>query len=360
MLHAHCCQLLVSINIMIRIGIICPSEIAFRRFLPALHQAGQNFMFAAIGIASPEEWFGDLTNVSQEQIDAQQARERSKAQTFVDQYGGEIIIGYGNLVSSQLIDATYIPLPPALHHRWAKKALEAGKHVFVEKPSTTSLLDTEDLIAIALQKGLALHENYMFIYHSQLEEINSVVKCGEIGDIRLYRILFGFPRRAANDFRYNKALGGGALLDAGGYCMKYANWLLGGEAHVVTAHANYLDDFEVDMYGSATMTNAKGQIAQLAFGMDNDYRCDVEIWGSKGTITSGRILTAPAGFSSSYTIKKNQEIETRPLAADDAFLKSILRFGDCVNDESIRNEEYELLRKQEQLVEEFEKYAFNK
>lgn len=338
---------------MIKIGIICPSEIAFRRFMPALQQAKEKIQFAAIGIASPEEWFGDLTNISQEQIEEQQVRERAKAQTFIDQCGGEIVIGYGNLVSSDLIDAAYIPLPPALHHKWAKKALEAGKHVFVEKPSTTSLTDTEDLISLASKKGLAFHENYMFIYHSQLEEINDVVKRGEIGDVRLYRITFGFPLRQLNDFRYNKALGGGALLDAGGYCMKYANWLLGGDAHVVTAQSNKIEGFEVDMYGSATMVNDKGQIAQLAFGMDNDYRCEIEIWGSKGTITSGRILTAPAGYAPSYIIKRNQDIETRPLAADDAFLKSIYRFIACVEDKETRTEEYNLMLKQEQLVNEF-------
>ena len=338
---------------MIRIGIICPSEIAFRRFLPALQQVKDIIQFAAIGIASPEEWFGDLTNISQEQIEEQQVRERAKAQTFIDLYGGEIVVGYGNLVSSDLIDAIYIPLPPALHHKWAKMALEAGKHVFVEKPSTTSLDDTEDLISHALERGLALHENYMFIYHSQLEEIQNVVKSGEIGDVRLYRITFGFPIRQLDDFRYKRVLGGGALLDAGGYCMKYANWLLGGDAHIVTAHANDLDGFEVDMYGSTTMTNDKGQIAQLAFGMDNDYRCEIEIWGSKGTITSGRILTAPAGFTPSYIIKRNQDIETRPLAADDAFLKSIYRFIACVEDKETRTEEYNLMLKQEQLVNEF-------
>lgn len=338
---------------MIRIGIICPSEIAFRRFLPALKKAGEGFQFTAIGIASPDEWFGDLKQISQEQIDDQQARERAKAQTFIDNYGGEIIVGYGNLVASEKIDAAYIPLPPALHHQWAKKALEAGKHVFVEKPSTTTLADTEDLISLASEKKLALHENYMFIYHSQIEELNKVVESGEIGDVSLYRITFGFPMRAKNDFRYNKDLGGGALLDAGGYCLKYANYLLGGNAHITTAQANYIDGFDVDMYGSATMANDKGQIAQIAFGMDNDYRCDIEIWGSKGTITSNRILTAPADFIPSYTIKKNQEIETRELRADDAFLKSILLFENCINDDFSRKDEYKFIYMQESIVEEF-------
>jgi NDP-hexose-3-ketoreductase len=338
---------------MVRIGIICPSEIAFRRFLPALNEASKDFRFIAVGIASPEEWFGDTSKVSNDNIVEQQSREMSRAMTFIDQYGGKVIVGYEALVSSPDIDAVYIPLPPALHYKWAKLALQKNKHVFVEKPSTTSLADTEELIAIASEKCLALHENYMFIFHSQLTELNNVIKSGEIGDVRLYRITFGFPRRSAKDFRYNKALGGGALLDAGGYCMKYGNFLLGGDAHVTTAQTNYLGDFEVDMYGSATLANNKGQIAQIAFGMDNDYRCDIEIWGSLGTITSCRILTAPNGFVPTYTIKKNQDIEIRKMAADDAFLKSILHFGACINDENTRIENYELLHKQEQLVEEY-------
>lgn len=342
---------------MIKIGVICPSEIAFRRFLPALQKTNDKVHFVAIGIASPEEWFGDLTNISQEQIDEQQARECAKAQTFIDQYGGEIVVGYGSLVSSDLIDATYIPLPPALHHKWAKKALEAGKHVFVEKPSTTCLSDTDDLISLASQKGLALHENYMFIYHDQLKSIDEVVRSGEIGDVRLYRISFGFPLRQLNDFRYKKALGGGALLDAGGYCMKYANYLLGGNAKVVTAQANNIEGFEVEMYGSATMVNETGTIAQLAFGMDNDYKCDIEIWGTKGTISSGRILTAPAGFVPTYTIKKNQDVEICELPADDAFLKSIERFVACIKCENTRKEEYGILHTQELLVEQFKDLA---
>lgn len=341
---------------MIRIGIICPSEIAFRRFLPSLQKASDSFVFAAIAIASPEEWFGDISKICVEEIEEQQTREKSKAQTFIDQYGGKIIVGYENLVKSNVIDAVYIPLPPALHFKWAKIALQAGKHVFVEKPSTTSLSDTDELIRIASERGLALHENYMFIFHKQLASIDEVVKSGEIGDVRLYRISFGFPLRQKNDFRYNKRLGGGALLDAGGYCMKYAQYLLGESAHVVIAQANNIEGYEVEMYGSATLANDKGNVAQIAFGMDNDYKCEIEIWGSKGTIISNRILTAPAGFVPTYTIKKNQDIDTRELPEDDAFLKSIQRFEDCVKDSSVRKDNYRLLHNQELLVEQFKQY----
>lgn len=325
--------------------------------MPALNKAKSDVAFAGIGYASPEEWFGEINNVPAEAIKEQQDRERTKAQSFIDAFGGKIYPGYKALIESSDVDAIYLPLPPALHYKWAKLALENGKHVFVEKPSTTCLADTESLIEIASKKRLALHENYMFIFHDQLKTLDEVVKSGEIGDVRLYRISFGFPMRAKNDFRYNKALGGGALLDAGGYTMKYANYLLGSTAKVVTAQLNNIEGFEVEMFGSCTMVNDEGITAQLAFGMDNDYKCEVEIWGSKGTITSNRILTAPEGYTPTYTIKKNQEFETRNLPADDAFLKSIERFVTCMNEESSRQENYDILHRQEVLVEQFKKLS---
>lgn len=329
---------------MIRIGIICPSEIAFRRFLPSLQNA-KNFEYIGVAIANKEEFAGATDDILE--------KERIKAQKFVDNYGGKIFEGYVELVSSAEIEAVYLPLPPALHFKWAKKALENGKHVLVEKPSTTSLKDTEELINLASEKGLVIHENYMFVFHNQLKAIDEIIKSGEIGDIRLYRISFGFPRRDVRDFRYNKVLGGGALLDAGGYTIKLATELLGNDTRLTAAIANYVPGFEVDMYGSATLQNGKGIVAQVAFGMDNDYKCSLEIWGSKGSLTTGRILTAPNGFVPNCTIKKNQDYETRDLPADDAFLKSIEHFETCVLDESVRKENYESIFRQESLVEKF-------
>ncbi len=335
---------------MIRIGIICPSEIAFRRFLPSLKEA-KDFEYVGVAIANKEEFAGATDEIL--------AKERAKAQTFVDNYGGKIFEGYAELISSTEIDAVYLPLPPALHFQWAKKALENGKHVLVEKPSTTCLKDTQELVDLASEKGLALHENYMFVFHNQIAAINEIVNSGEIGDVRLYRISFGFPRRDARDFRYNKKLGGGALLDAGGYTMKMATELLGKDVRLTAATASFIPEFEVDMFGSATLQNGKGVVAQVAFGMDNDYKCDLEIWGSKGTLTTGRILTAPKGFVPNCTIKKNQDYETRDLPADDAFLKSIERFGDCVKEMKTRKENYEILLRQERLVEVFKKLSGN-
>lgn len=331
-----------------RIGIICPSEIAFRRFLPALREAGC-FEFAGVAIASKEEFAGATDEVLE--------KERAKAQSFIDGYGGKLFEGYRTLIESDEVDAVYLPLPPGLHYPWARKALAAGKHILVEKPCTTALKDTEDLLSLAQEKGLAVHENYMFTFHDQLGAIHDVVASGEIGDVRLYRIAFGFPMRAQNDFRYNKNLGGGALLDCGGYTLKYASMLLGPSAKILCAVSNGKEGFQVDMYGSATLVNHDGVTAQIAFGMDQNYKCELEVWGSKGTVYTNRVLTAPAGFVPEMVIRKGNEEERRPLPADDAFKKSILHFHSCIMQDGTRKENYASLFRQADLVEEFRRQA---
>ena len=338
-----------------RIGILCPSEIAYRRFLPALKNVA-DMMLVGVGVNTPEERYGGDSPCASE-IALMLENEKGRAFKMVSEYGGKLFSSYEEIISSPNIDAIYIPLPPALHYKWAKKALEYGKHVLVEKPSTISFRDTTSLANIAKEKALALHENYMFIFHNQLEVIDNIVKNGEIGDVRLYRISFGFPRRAANDFRYNKALGGGALIDAGGYTIKYATRLLGETAEIKYAHLNYIDEFDVDIYGSAALVNNEGVTAQIAFGMDNDYKCELEVWGSKGTLRTGRVLTAPAGFIPTMTIKKNTEIEEQLLPADDAFKKSIEHFIKCIDDKETRENNYNAILRQAQLVEQFSEIA---
>ncbi len=106
----------------IRIGVICPSEIAFRRFMPALFHLSDKFVFSGIAVANKQEWSGDV----KEEIIKQ---EISKAERFTNQYGGIIYHSYYDLITSPDIDAIYLPLPPALHYKWAKLALE-NKNMF--------------------------------------------------------------------------------------------------------------------------------------------------------------------------------------------------------------------------------------
>ena len=330
-----------------RIGIICPSEIAFRRFLPALARC-KDFSFAGVAVADKTEFEGATEEVL--------AKELEKAQMMQAAFGGEVFHGYHSLIDAGDVDVVYLPLPPALHYQWASCVLKSGKHAFVEKPCTASLKDTAQLVALAKEKQLALHENYMFTFHHQVEQVQEIVNSGQLGEVRLYRIDFGFPLRSKTDFRYNKSLGGGALLDCAGYTMRCASYFLGNTARVISGAKRNIEGFEVDMYGSATMRNVEGVVAQLAWGMDNNYRCSLDIWGSKGTLHTDRIMTAPAGFTPCATIKLgNDEPYVIEFDADDAFKKSIEHFSLCVKDEAERLLNYEQIRYQAELIDQFRK-----
>lgn len=291
----------------LKIGILGTADIAFRRFMPALMDGGA-FDFAGIASRTPE-----------------------KAEAFTERYPGRVYDSYDALIADKDIDAVYIPLPPALHAEWCEKALLNGKHVFMEKPFSTSKADTQKLIALAARENLVLHENYMFLYHSQLDWIINAVKDGQIGELRLIRTAFGFPFRGVTDFRYNKALGGGALLDCGGYTLKLASMLLGNTAKITTSRLNRSKEFEVDIYGSATMENEQGAVAQLSFGMDNSYKCELEIWGSSGCISTNRIYTAPRGFEPIVTLAVGDDIQKIQLPSDDSFSNSIHVFSKFIN-----------------------------
>lgn len=327
----------------IKIGVLCPSEIAFRRFMPALMK-NDRFEFVGISSANEHEWSGDHTP-------ALVMAERKKAQNFIDTYGGRLFSCYNELLCSEDIDAVYIPLPPALHYMYAKAALENGKHVLLEKPFTDSLAHTSELLTLARERRLAVHENYMFVYHTQLKWIKERLSEGAIGDLRLIRIDFGFPFRGADDFRYNKELGGGALLDCGGYTIRLASEFLGDSARITASQLNHKEGFDVDIYGSATLTDASGLTAQVSFGMDNSYKCSLELWGSTGTIFTNRILTAPDGFEPTVLIKHANDEKSFRLEADDTFGKSIGHFYDCISDDSARLSHYRDIEKQSELVE---------
>ena len=327
----------------IRIGIICPSDIAFRRFLPSL-TGEKDFTYVGVAVADKSEWNGD---VADEVI----AKEIKKAEKFAETYGGNVYTGYKALIKSNDIDAIYLPLPPALHYKWAKLALEEGKHVFVEKPSTVSYETSKLLTALANEKKLALHENYMFQYNSQITEIKKMIETGAIGKVHSYHAKFGFPMRAQNDFRYNKALGGGALLDAGGYVIKLATKLLGENLTMLASTMKEYNDMNVDMYGSYMFKNEKEEVFVGEYGMDCEYQCSLSVWGSKGILSTDRIFTAPDNLKPIVQVLHDGVTNKIELQADSHFKKSIRKFYEAVNNEIIREKIYQEIEKQAELVE---------
>lgn len=310
-----------------RLGIVGCSEIAFRRFMPAVEEIGDIEV-----VAVAEEY------------------DQSKLEPFCKEYNIEGMSSFEQLIQREDIDLLYVPQPPALHYEWARLALLAGKHVLIEKPSTIQYADSKELVRLASEKGLALHENYMFQYHSQIEQIKNMVSEGIVGEVRNIRCDFGFPMRAENDFRYNKQLGGGALLDAGGYTVKLATLFLGKTIQVDAATLNRQPGFEVDMYGNVQFSNSNGEVCQASFGMDNGYRCSLEIWGSKGRIYTNRIFTAPENYSPVVFVETAEKKEEIVLDADMHFKKSIEEFIDQINNTKEREKMYDEILLQAKLV----------
>ena len=288
-----------------KLGILGTADIAYRRFLPSLLK---NNNIEYIGVAS---------------------RNLDKTEKFVKEFGGKGYPSYEKLIEDNDIDIVYIPLPPALHYEWGKKALLANKNVFMEKPFCINYSQAKDLCNIAKLRGLVVYENYMFLRHKQLDVIKNYIN--KIGKIRLIRIAFGFPNRGNNDFRYNKILGGGALLDCGGYTVKLANELLGNSIRLKYVNLNN-ENCEVDIYGNAAFTNDDNLTAQVAFGMDNAYKCELEIWGEKGIIKAPRIFTAPFDYDVNIVVEFNGKLENVLVGKDDQFYNSIKYFEECLYD----------------------------
>lgn len=312
---------------MFRIGILGAADIAYNKFMPALEKL-EGVECAGVASNTPE-----------------------KLNRFIQKYTVKVYPSYDAVIADENVDCVYIPLPPAFHYEWAKKALIAGKHVFLEKPSTIKAAHTKELAGLAAERGLVLQENYMFQYHAQLKAISDIIASGELGKVRLYRTSFGFPRRPGRDFRYIKELGGGTMLDNGGYTIKLASILLGDSIRLTASHLDYDEQTGVDIFGCAEFVNDEGVVVQAAFGMDCQYQCSLEVWGSLGRLTTGRIYTATDGLKLSAVLESGSGTSQIELPADDHFARSIECFVRAVSEESLRRELYKGCIRQAELVE---------
>ncbi|MFN2480565.1 MAG: Gfo/Idh/MocA family protein [Pyrinomonadaceae bacterium] len=90
---------------------------------------------------------------------------------------------YRRLVEDPRLDAVVIATPVATHHRFAKEALQSGKHVLIEKPFTTSSREAEELIGLAEKSGLTLMVDHTFIYTGAVRKIKELVAGGDLGDL---------------------------------------------------------------------------------------------------------------------------------------------------------------------------------
>jgi predicted dehydrogenase len=137
---------------------------------------------------------------------------------------------YEDLLEDEAVDAVVIATPVPLHYPMAKQALDAGKHVLVEKPPAMRAVEMDELCALAAERDLVLLPGHLLLYHPGVRKLKELVDSGELGDLLCVygnRQNLGIIRKDEN-----------ALLSLGVHDLSVILYLIGEEPEEVAAHGN--------------------------------------------------------------------------------------------------------------------------
>ena len=259
----------------VRVGVLGCSSVAERRVLPVLARSPR-VELVAVGSRSP-----------------------AKAAAFAERFGCDAS-GYEELLSSD-VDAVYVSLPPALHHPWGRRTLDAGKHLLLEKPFATSILEAEELVRTACERSLVAMEALMYVHHPWRRWLDELVGSGHLGALRRIDAWFGFPHRSDADHRYDPTLGGGATLDTLVYPLSFCLDLLGDGPVRWWAALDHDRERGVDVRGSMLLATGDAT-ASLGYGFGMSYRNEVRLWGSSGDVTVTRAFSRPPELAAEVAV----------------------------------------------------------
>lgn len=235
----------------------------------------------------------DLRAAQRGQLVAVGSRAPEAAARFAADFGGVRAHGsYDALLADPEVQAVYIAPPHPQHLEWAVRAAEAGKHLLCEKPLTLRRADAEQVVAAARRHDVLLMEAFMYRCHPQTARLVELVRSGAIGALRGIEATFAVdlpfdPAQRA----YNRALGGGGILDLGCYPVSFARLLAGAAldrpmAEPVEFKAvgrrNAVTD--VDEYAAAVAVFPGGVVARLACGFSGPRQIFARLHGTLGTI----------------------------------------------------------------------------
>jgi predicted dehydrogenase len=291
----------------LKLGIMGGSDIVERRIMPALEET-ENIIVS--GVASR----GNGERIS---------RIRSRFNT------GKAYIGYDDMLSDPDIEAVYIPLPNGLHFEWAKKALEAKKHVLCEKPLCPTAAEATELFAIAKQNGVKLFEAFACMQSPLFRVTRELIAEGYAGSIKTINSYFHYLMRNPETSSVAKPeLAGGALLDVGCYNMLVFTELTGKEP---IAARGFYSEYETGVDASHTaVLDFGGCFGISQCGIDSVRRTGFNVLGDDGYIFYDRTPNAWGELSIHYNGsrgKGSKSFYTRNnyAAEFDAFAESVIK-----------------------------------
>jgi len=140
----------------------------------------------------------------------------------------QLTADYDEMLADPTLDAVVVATPVPTHYALAKRALQAGKHVLVEKPPALHASEAEELCELAEERGLVLMPGHLLLYHPGVRKLKELIGSGELGEVLcLYgnRQNLGIIRKEEN-----------ALLSLGVHDLSVILYLIGEEPSEVVAH----------------------------------------------------------------------------------------------------------------------------
>ena len=193
------------------------------------------------------------------------SRSIEKAQAFAERWNIAKAYGsYEEMVADNDIDLVYIATPHSHHYPHAMLALNAGKHVLVEKAFTANAAEAQELTDTARKKGLFITEAIWTRYMPLSHKVKELMESGVIGEPRLLTATLCYMMEFKERI-LRPDLCGGALLDLGVYCLNFARMYFGTDI-VKTVSNVQLGETGMDMQECISLSYADGKMANLQAG----------------------------------------------------------------------------------------------
>jgi predicted dehydrogenase len=243
--------------------------------------------------------FADTLHRNTDQrIVAVASRDAARAAAFAATHGiPEHGDDYRRLVEDPTVDIVYIAAPHTEHVKLATLALEAGKHVLVEKPIAASAAEARQLAEVARRSGRFAMEAMHTRFHPKTTVITQLLDDGALGELRLVQAelgLGGVPVDPTSRL-YDPRLGGGAALDLGVYPLWFHDLVLGSPTRVDVSGT--LAVTGVDDLWNATLHHEGGAIGAIAANMLTWTPSHAAIGGTDGRIHLDSRHPQPGGFT---------------------------------------------------------------
>ncbi len=226
----------------------------------------------------------DLSFVKGARVHAVASRSIERAALFAKQYEAPYYYGdYQSIVDCPDLDAVYIATPHAGHFDNTILCLEKGIPVLCEKPLAINFRQVELMVATARRSQTFLMEALWTRFLPSIRKMLALIRAGEIGEVQGVKADFGFRANVPADHRvFNKALGGGALLDIGIY-PAFLSLLLFGRPLEIKAMAR-IGSTGVDEDTHVLLRYPGGQLTQLHCSLISETKREAFIYGEEGTI----------------------------------------------------------------------------